>query len=174
MRRSDFSHLRQDSPAVVGEVLLCATCSLAAHPFSVLHVLAGEESACERAVGDDAESVLGADTREFGFVLFAVDEAVVRLERRVGRESVFRCDFERFAEQVGPVVRGPDVADLSRLHQFFEGAQGFFDRDVFIEPVRLVEVDCFDLQPAQGVLAGPDDVRAAEPVAVIALPHSSA
>ena len=89
--------------------------------------LAGQESAAERAVGDEPDAEL-AHGRQDLVLRVAAPERVFRLERGD------RVHGRRPADRRRRRLRKPEVAHLSRLHQLGHRADGLLDRDASGRP----------------------------------------
>src|SRR5262245_12557376 len=104
-------------------------------------VLAREEAAAERGVGDDADRLLEAERLELALVLVAEDEVVLGLDRLVAHVGAPVALPERARQPPRVVVRGADVAHLALTHALVEGPQRYLQRRVAVVPGRLVEID---------------------------------
>src|SRR5208283_1447228 len=113
----------------------------------------GQETATQRAVGDEPDAQFAHDRQDLGLGL-AAPEGVFRLQRtdRVNRRGP--------ADRRGCSLRQPEVTHLSSLHQVRHHPDRLLDWRVGIDPVLVVKVDHFDAQSLEaGVTALPDILR---------------
>src|SRR5581483_1285468 len=120
-------------------------------------VLAGEEAAREREVGEhpDAEPFAGGED----LVLDpALDERVVVLRRDEAGEAALARGRVRLLDLGGGEVRGADVAHLAFLHELVQRTERLLDRRPLVGLVHLVDVDHVGTEPSQRALGRPTDV----------------
>src|SRR5882762_3299496 len=130
----------QHREAAVGHVdLLDAAGASGLRQVAAPMVLAGEKSAAERGVGDDAQRLLEAEGLELALVLVAEHEVVLRLDRLVAYAGAPIALPQGARESPRVIVRGADVTDLALADQVVEGAQRLLERGVAVVPVRLIE-----------------------------------
>src|SRR5215831_8930288 len=122
-------------------------------------VLAGQQAAGDRVVGDDADALLAAVREHFPLDL-AEEQVVPRLYAVEAGQPQRLGPADGSHELIDEEVRAADVADLPLVDQVVEGAEGLIDRRLEVVPVELVEVDVVGLQAPQGGLDGGEDVLA--------------
>ena len=137
-------------------------------------IFAGQEAGSQRAVGDHADPLLLTQWLQLAFELGPVDQAVVRLDRVVARQTVLVAGPQCLGQPPCRIVGAADIAHLALLHQIVQRAHGLVDGRAGVIEVGLVEVDVVGVQPAQAVLHGCHDVAAAQSLAVGAVPHAAA
>jgi hypothetical protein len=86
-------------------------------------VLARQEAAPERGIGDHPHALLEAERLELALVLVAEHQVVLGLERLVARVAVLVALPQRAGEPPSDVVRATDVTNLPLAHEVVEGAQ---------------------------------------------------
>jgi hypothetical protein len=91
-------HLVEQGPIALVKIAFRAT-GTGGNWDQVAAVFSGQETSCQRAVGDDAETIRLTNRGQFALELVAMDQVIVRLEAVITRQAV--------------PVRGPE-----RLHQF--------------------------------------------------------
>ncbi len=67
------------------------------------------------------------------------------------------CHVLHHGELIGPHRAGPDVSNLTALHQVMQGFHGLFNRSVLVEPMNLQKIDVARLQTLQGRIDGIED-----------------
>src|SRR5262249_34570181 len=134
-------------------------------------VLAGQEAARERRVGNDADMLLETERLQLSLVLIAEHEVVLRLDRFVADVAPRVALPERPREAPGVIVRGADVADLALADEIVERPQALVEWRLAIVPVRLIEIDEIRLEPGERRLEPGHDVLARQPRVVRSRPH---
>ena len=104
--------------------------------------LAGQETAAERAVGDEADAQLahGGEDLVLG---------IARPQRVLGLQRGDRMHGVRAADRRRRRLRQSQEPDLAGVDQLRHRADGLLDRHVGIDPVLVVEVDVVDAEPPQ-------------------------
>ena len=135
-------------------------------------VFAGQQAAAQRAVGDDADLLIGGHRQDFDFGL-AFDQVVHGLQAFDARQSVVFGDALRFHRLPGgPVAKGW-VQDFALPHQVIQGAHGFFNRRVGVIMMQEIDVDAVGFQSFQALFDADLDVspRCAGLVDIVAGAH---
>ena len=125
-------------------------------PF--LRPVAGEEAAGEDAVGGDADPELAAGGEDL-----LLDSA--REERVLDLQVGDRVHRVRATNRLRPDLGEADVADVARLHQLRDRADGLLDRHVGEDAAGPVDVDVVGAEPAERVGEEVLDRRRAQVVA---------
>jgi hypothetical protein len=122
-------------------------------------VLAGQQPARDRVVGDNADAVLGAERQHLPLDL-AEQQVVPGLHGvEAGKPQRLRA-ADRPDQLVGQEVGTSDVPDLARAHEVVERGQRLVDRRVLVVAVQLVQVDVVGPETAQRRLDRGQDVLA--------------
>src|SRR2546423_892987 len=108
---------------------------------------AGQESATERTVGDEADAEFPANCKDRLFRI-ACPKRVLTLVSRYGMNLVGAT------HGFGSGFRESEVAHLAGLHQLPHGTDGVFDGNLIIDTVLVVEIDGLDSQPFEAGIAG--------------------
>ena len=161
----------EDPHAALVQVLVHSRSARALRIVLLASVLAGQEARGEREVRDDADVVPQAHVAQRAFERVAVVQVVQRLQRFVARQSFARAGVERLRKARCREVRRADRLHLALLDQPRVGVERFLERRRLVVPMRLVQIDRIDLQPAQRFVDGLQDVVAAQ---AFALPHVGA
>src|SRR5271165_706438 len=115
--------------------------------------LSGQESATQRAVGDEPDAQFPHGRQDLGLGL-AAPERILRLQRG---DRVNHCGS---TDRCGCSLRQPEVTHFSSLHQVRHRPDRLLDWRVGIDPVLVVKVDHIDAQSLEaGVTALPDILR---------------
>jgi hypothetical protein len=122
-------------------------------------VLARQQAARDRVVGDDAHAFLEAEREHFPFDL-AEEQVVAGLHAVQPRQPERLGAPDRPYQLVGQEVRAAGVPDLAGVDQIIQRAQGLVDRRRPVISVQLVQVDVVGLQPPQRGVDGRHDVLA--------------
>ncbi|MNT00616.1 hypothetical protein D3C72_1350530 [compost metagenome] len=122
-------------------------------------VLAGEQAAGQRVVGNHAQALFGRERQQLALDL-AEQQAVARLHRHEAREPVQLGLAQRARQAVGQEVRHADVARAARLDDDVERLQAFFERGLAVVHVQLVQVDVVGLQALEREVDGVEQVLA--------------
>ena len=133
-------------------------------------VLAGQEAAGERVVGDDADALVAAERQQVGFDI-APEDVIARLVAVEAGEAGLIGRGERQPQLPGAVVGRAGVADFAPAAQVVERLHRLLDRRVAVGPVQLVEVDVVGLQAAQRLVDGGEDVLARRSALVGVVAH---
>src|SRR6202022_3999650 len=104
-------------------------------------IFAGEKSASQGKVIDDADSFLLAHRLELRLVIRAFTEAIVGLEALVPWQARLLADFERCGKSIRRVVGSPDGPHFTLRDQVCIGSQSFLEWRVSVVGVRLIQVD---------------------------------
>ncbi len=91
--------------------------------------------------------------------------------RHVARQVVAVGDGQRLHQVPAREVRAAEIADLAGPDEVVERPQRLLDRRARVEAVELEQVDMVGLEPAQGGLAGLDQVEAGGAHVVGAVAH---
>ncbi len=134
------------------EHFLYAAAARALLEVGLAAVLAGQEAAGQRVVGDDADALFQNQRLQRALVVGAFIEVVVRLQGLVAGQLLGGADAERFGQARRVVVGGADGAHLALPDELVVGRQRFLQRRVLVVGVRLVEIDIVGLQTLQRVL----------------------
>jgi hypothetical protein len=121
--------------------------------------LAGQPSPAERAPDHRADALVEAEWHQLPLVV-AADQRVVDLVGDVPRMTVPFGDGERLHQLPAREVGHSGIADLARAYEVVECGQDLLDRGARVEGVQLEQVDVVGAEPAQGVLARPDQAGA--------------
>jgi hypothetical protein len=113
--------------------------------------LAGEKAASQRAIGNEADAELAANTQD-AVLGIAGPKGVFVLERGDGMHGV------RATQSLGTRFGHADVTDFAFLDEFLHCAERVLDWYVGIDAVLVIEVDIIDAEPSQARLAGAADV----------------
>src|SRR5262249_52374667 len=131
----------------------------------VAPMLAGEETAGERAPHQDAEALVERDRYQLVFRLARL-QRVVDLLAYEALAMLALADAERLHEMPAGIVRAADIADEAAPDQAVEGFQRFLQRRLAVPLMDLVEIDDVGAQPLQARLAGADQVIARQAAVV--------
>ena len=112
-----------------------------------LRYLPVEKSACQREIRDHAEPILRNHRREIQFVVFALHQIVVRLQRLILARSFRLLISSASLQPRAVVVRRADEADFALFHQTVESGERVLERRLLVILMRLVEIDAVGLQP---------------------------
>ncbi len=114
-------------------------------------VLAGQQAAREREVGQDADPEPLAAGQQLALGV-ALEERVAVLRAHEAREAALPRDPVGVRDLRGLEVRGADVAHLPLAHELVERAERLLERRDAVVAVVLVEVDPFGAQtPERGL-----------------------
>ena len=150
--------------AALGEVLAGPLGARRVDLRAARPVLAGQEPAGQRVVGQHGQVPLVRDGRERALVV-PLDKVVVRLQHREFGEPQLALQPECLGQPLRRVVGGGDVPDHPVGDQGVERAQRLLERRLLIVVVHVVQVDIVGLQPVEGgVRLAADIVRPQVPV----------
>ncbi len=121
-------------------------------------VLAGEEPRGESVVRQDTQVVLGNERGVLLFVLRAMHQVVVRLQRHGPRVTDLVCNREPLGDPRGGVVRQADITDLAASDECVERRDGLVQWRLGVVRVREVQVDVIGLQTLERRVGGGCDI----------------
>ena len=124
---------------------LCSACECAARSREV--------AGCEREPGDEADALAGAVIEHVPGM--PVDEVVPVLHRDDGRQSTYS------GELCDTYLRQPDVTDLPLPLKIKQRTDLILHRNLGIDPMKLVEVNSLQLEPAKALIARRAEVHGA-------------
>jgi len=136
-------------------------------------ILAGQQAAAERAIGDDPQAFRLIQREDLHFRL-PLDQAVHRLvDGKVGQ--AMQCGH---TQRAGNLPRRPvadaQVEHLARAHEVIERPQRLFHRREGVEGVTEVDIDAVGAEPPQAALDRLLDVPPREAPLVVARTHREA
>jgi hypothetical protein len=108
--------------------------------------LAGEKTAAQRAVGDEADAKLANGRQQLIF-------RVAGPQRIFALQGRNRMNGGRPAYRVWRRLRQAEIANLSLAYEIGHGAHGFFDWRLRVDPVLIVEIDHLDPESLEACLA---------------------
>ena len=135
-----------------------------------MQIPVGEQALCQRAEGNDALAQTVGRLLQAVFLDGAVKDGVAVLvddERHMQLIQDGRGLFQRFAVVVGQAR----VDGLAALHGGRQRAHGLFQRGVGIHAVVVVDVHIVQPQPLQALVQAGQQILAAAPVTIGAVPH---
>jgi hypothetical protein len=112
---------------------------------------AGQEAAAERAVGDEADAELPADSEDL-----ALD--VARPQRILGLQRRHLVRRMGAPDGLGRRLRDAEMAHLALSDELGHGADRVLDRHGGVDAMDVVEIDRLNGEAAQAGLAGLSDV----------------
>ena len=135
-------------------------------------MLAGEQAAGDRIVGDHADLLLGAQREQLALDL-PVEEVVAGLHRVQARQAEQLASPERARDLIREEIRAADVARLAGADHVVERPQALVDRGERIGMMELIEVHVVGPEPSQRVVDRVEDVLARETLIPRARAHGA-
>src|SRR5215470_2056326 len=118
----------ENAHATLVQVALHASSTRALGQVRLRAVFPGQESACEREIGDHADAFLAAERFELSFVLAALVQVVVRLQAFVAWVGVGVADPKRLRETLGAAIGRTDRPHFTLLGELRVGFERFLRR----------------------------------------------
>ena len=147
---------RFGSPFDVEEALVAAAGAGIGIGHGIGLILAGQDPARQRAVRDDAGSVV-VRSGQLLVLGHAVEDVVERLAGNRAIDAELVCQVRDFGDPPAAKVGDAEVAQLALLDEVADGAHAFAQRRIEGGAVEIEDVDVVQPQPAQAVVNALDD-----------------